>query len=74
MAGVLSGPVAHVVVRLAGDISGELELRDQDAAPDGAAGIGVRDVPDEEVAAPDVDVVAFVLEPLQVAAKSDWSA
>jgi len=71
---MLTGPIADMVVRLFSDVAGQLKLRDEHTPAHHALRVDKRDVPDQKEAVPDVEIVAFVLQPQKVGAKSDWSA
>ena len=74
MAGMVPDEIGNVGVRLRRDVARERERRDEDAAFDLPAGVYVRNIPDEEMAGPDFDVIAFVAEPLQIGATTYQSA
>jgi hypothetical protein len=71
--GVLSGPVCDVVGRLVGFVTGEVELGDQNPKPHPTSGVDIRDVPDQQVAVPYVEIVPLVLQFQKIGTKSDWS-
>jgi len=67
---LLSGEVCNVIVRLSGDVTVQIELRDKRAATDLPLRVHVREVSQHEVAGVDADVVPLIAQPLEVWAKT----
>jgi hypothetical protein len=70
MARMVAVEIGHVIIGLIGNVAGQGQFHDEDTPPDLPVGVHVGDIPHQQVAIADIEVIFLVPQLLQVRAKT----